>query len=74
MNAYELADIVDKWAYSESAEYLTDAANMLRQQADRIAKLEQALQSIANERIELSHDKIKWQCEDHIKWAKEALK
>ena len=40
MNAYELADIVDKWAYSESAEYLTDAANMLRQQADRIAELE----------------------------------
>jgi hypothetical protein len=32
MNAYELADIVDKWAYSESAEYLTDAATMLRQQ------------------------------------------
>ena len=40
MNAYELAEIVDKWAYSESAEYLTDAANMLRQQADRIAELE----------------------------------
>jgi hypothetical protein len=40
MNAYELADIVDKWAYSESAEYLTDAANLLRQQADRIDRLE----------------------------------
>ena len=40
MNAYELAEIVDKWAYSESAEYLTDAANMLRQQADRITELE----------------------------------
>jgi len=43
MNAYELADIVDRWAYKESAEYLTDAANMLRQQADRIAELENAL-------------------------------
>ena len=40
MNAYELAETVDKWAYSESAEYLIDAANMLRQQADRIAELE----------------------------------
>ena len=43
MNAYDLAEIVDKWAYSESAEYLTDAANMLRQQADRIAHLEMLL-------------------------------
>jgi len=43
MNAYELADIVDRWAYKESAEYLTDAANMLRQQADRIAELEKEL-------------------------------
>ena len=43
MNANELADIVDKWAYKESAEYLTDAANMLRQQADRIRNLEKTL-------------------------------
>jgi hypothetical protein len=40
----------------------------------RIRKYEQVLQSIANEQVELSHDKIKWQCEDHIRWAKEALK
>jgi ElaB/YqjD/DUF883 family membrane-anchored ribosome-binding protein len=39
-----------------------------------IEKLRQVLHSIANEYVELSHDKIKWQCEDHIKWAKEALK
>ena len=44
------------------------------QQVDRIAKYEQVLQSIANEQVELSHDKIKWQCEDHIRWAREALK
>ncbi len=43
MNAYELADIVDRWAYKESAEYLTDAAKMLRQQADRIRNLEKTL-------------------------------
>jgi hypothetical protein len=43
MNAYELADIVDKWAYRESAEYLTDAATLIRQQADRIRNLEKTL-------------------------------
>ena len=52
------------------ADKLDWAADMLR----KMAKYEQVLQSIANERIELSHDKIKWQCEDHIRWAKEALK
>lgn len=47
---------------------------IIKEQADRLAKYEQVLQSIANEQVELSHDKIKWQCEDHIRWAKEALK
>jgi len=37
-------------------------------------KYKQVLESIANERVELSHDKIKWQCEDHIRWAKDVLK
>jgi len=32
MTANELANIVDHWAWKESAEYLTDAATMLRQQ------------------------------------------
>jgi hypothetical protein len=39
MNANELADIVDHWAYKESAEYLTDAATMLRQQQEQIERL-----------------------------------
>ena len=43
MNANELADIVDKWAYKESAEYLTDAATLIRQQANRIRNLEKTL-------------------------------
>jgi hypothetical protein len=50
------------------------AVSALRQQADQLAKYKQVLESIANEYVELSHDKIKWQNEDHIKWAKEALK
>lgn len=41
---------------------------------DRIKELETVLESIANEQVELSHDKIKWQVQDHIRWAKEVLK
>ena len=52
MNAYELAKIVDKWAYRMSAEYLTDAANMLRQQADRIAELEKQTKPLSDEEIQ----------------------
>jgi hypothetical protein len=43
MNANELADIVDRWAYKESAEYLTDAATMLRQQQAEIKALKKEL-------------------------------
>ena len=39
MTANELADIVDHWAWKESAEYLTDAAAMLRQQQAEIEAL-----------------------------------
>ena len=39
MNAYELADQLEE----RHAPYEDDAANMLRQQADRIAELEQAI-------------------------------
>ena len=46
---------------------------IIKAMAEQITKYEQVLQSIANEQVELSHDKIKWQCEDHIRWAKEAL-
>ena len=51
MTAYELAKIVDKWAYRMSAEYLTNAANMLRQQADRIAELEKQTKPLSDEEI-----------------------
>ena len=56
MNAYELADRVDGWAEDVygGGQQLKDAANMLRQQADRIAKLEKELQRIvANAEFEL---------------------
>ena len=77
MNANELADELHKIYIQEAAEcwdVVEEAATMLRQQQAIIEALKQVLQSIANEHVELSHDKIKWQCDDHIRWAKEALK
>ena len=49
-------------------------ADLLEEAATVISKYQRVLESIANEHIELSHDKIKWQCEDHVRWAKEVLK
>ena len=72
MNAYELADELDRVLQVSGCD--NRVPRMLRQQADRIAELETVLRSIANEPIELSHDKIKWQCQDHIRWAKDVLK
>jgi hypothetical protein len=76
MNAYELADKLetDAWDEATIVQSIHLGIKMLRQQADRIAELETVLRSIANEPIELSHDKIKWQCQDHIRWAKDILK
>ena len=73
MNANELAVYLEDITDSEESPY-RQAATMLRQQQAQIAKYKQALESIANEQVELSHDKIKWQNEDHIKWARDALK
>jgi hypothetical protein len=58
----------------EFAETLERAVEFMYQQQAEIDKYKQVLESIANERVELSHDKIKWQCEDHIRWAKDVLK
>jgi regulator of replication initiation timing len=79
MTANELADwIKNTEFYNNSDPNINDRMDeveaMLRQQQSEIEKLRQALQSIANEHVELSHDKIRWQCDDHIRWAKEALK
>jgi hypothetical protein len=70
MNANELADMAE----NACCAYQKEIAAMLRQQQAQIRKYIQVLESIANEQVELSHDKIKWQNGDHIRWAKEALK
>mgnify|MGYP001001309819 CR=1 FL=1 len=77
MNANELADYLDENVEAEFAceqVHIDEAVIMLRQLQYQNDKYKQVLESIANERVELSHDKIKWQCEDHIKWAKDVLK
>jgi phosphosulfolactate synthase (CoM biosynthesis protein A) len=76
MNANELAGKLMSSLTMEydCDKYMEQAATVLRQQQAQIDKYKQALESIANEQVELSHDKIKWQNEDHIKWAKDALK
>lgn len=66
MNAYEIADELDGRLDHK-------AANMLRQQAERIAKYEEALHAIANDYHELSDHKIEVQNRNHKKWAREAL-
>ena len=74
--ALKLADLKE-FEKMLSVGYLSavkQAIDMLCQQQAKIEALKQVLQSIANEHVELSHDKIKWQCDDHIRWAKEALK
>ena len=75
--ALKLADSIDEFAqggYSYKPSDFLKVSAMIRQQAKRIEELETVLQSIANEHLELSHDKIKWQVQDHIRWAKDVLK
>ena len=72
MNVNELADLIEFDAPIEGIN--KEAADMLRKLQYQNDKYKQVLESIANEYVELSHDKIKWQCEDHIRWAKDVLK
>jgi hypothetical protein len=51
----------------------TPAINILRQQADKIAKYEEVLQAIANDYHELSDHKIEVQVRNHKKWARDVL-
>jgi hypothetical protein len=40
---------------------------------DEIERLRATLRYIANDYVELSHDKVQWQRDDHMKMAKKAL-
>jgi hypothetical protein len=41
--------------------------------ADEIERLRATLHYIANDYVELSHDKVQWQRDDHMKMARKAL-
>ena len=59
MNAYELADFIDKYCEDNTSK---EAANMLRQQAERIAELENDLEGceyFLNKTKPLSDEEIK---------------
>jgi hypothetical protein len=71
-----MIDIVDRLRQDKSPcrdlgsttrNYLHDEA------ADEIERLRQALRYIANDYVELSHDKVRWQRDDHMKMAGKAL-
>lgn len=72
MNAYELADELEN-GHSASQALRNESATMLRQQADRIAKYEEALHAIANDYHELSDHKIEVQNRNYKKWARAVL-
>jgi hypothetical protein len=74
MNATELADVQAFKTEELTMWERNHTAAMLRKLQYQNDKYRHVLESIANEHVELSHDKIKWQCEDHIKWAKDVLK
>ena len=73
MNANELAEIMDTFYRIEGKSLYNDIATMLRQQQAELDTARQVIQSIANEQVELSHDKIKWQNGDHIRWCKKFI-
>ena len=71
-----MTDIVERLrAYAEINEH-TGAYTEANCAFDAIAEIErlrQALHIIANDYVELSHDKVRWQRDDHIKTARKAL-
>lgn len=46
---------------------------LLDEAADEIERLRATLRYIANDYVELSHDKVRWQRDDHMKMAGKAL-
>lgn len=54
-------------------DYQTKLNPLLDDAAAEIERLRRALRLIANDYVELSHDKVRWQRDDHIKTARKAL-
>lgn len=74
LNAIETAEALENIAFVTDPKIVCRyAATMLRQQQAELDTARQVIQSIANEQVELSHDKIKWQNGDHIRWCKKFI-
>ena len=55
------------------ADLLEEAASEYKKVSETMEKYKKVLIEIANDYVELSHDKVLMQNIDHIKWAKEVL-
>ena len=60
------------WQTRIEGEFLYSESFVHQLQAELDAA-RQVIESIANEQVELSHDKIKWQNADHIRWCKKFI-
>jgi hypothetical protein len=71
-----IADLLDEAAQEivDCEIVITDYRRKLRDSHMTIEKILQVIDSIANDKLELSHDKIKWQAEDHIRWCQKLMK
>ena len=75
MNAHKVADDLQECIDDGSTDLVCvqEAAILIRQQADRIAKYEEVLNAIANDYHELSDHKIEVQNRNYKKWARAVL-
>ena len=75
MNAHKIADELQECIDDGSTDLMCvqEAVTVIRQQADRISKYEEALHAIANDYHELSDHKIEVQNRNYKKWARAVL-
>jgi hypothetical protein len=71
-----IADLLDEAAQElvDCEMVITNYRRKVRDYHMTIDKILQVVDSIANDRIELSHDKIKWQAEAHVMWCQQLRK
>ena len=68
-----MTDIVEQLNAMYECEQGDPDFAFIKEAANEIERLRQALHIIANDYVELSHDKVRWQRDDHIKTARKAL-
>ena len=68
-----MTDIVEQLNAMYECEQGDPDFAFIKEAANEIERLRRALHIIANDYVELSHDKVRWQRDDHIKTARKAL-